>query len=70
MADWVECHSSSEYAGRPKAFLWRAQRFEVELILKRWREPGSKCFRVQTLDNQVFNLYYHEDLDEWTVNQP
>jgi hypothetical protein len=70
MVDWVECHSSSEYAERPKAFQWQAQRFEVKLILERWREPGRKGFRVQTADGQVFVLNYREDLDEWEVYQP
>ncbi len=70
MADWVECHSSSEYAERPRALQWQGQRFEVRQILERWREPGRKCFRVQTADHQIFELYYLEDLDAWLIHQP
>jgi hypothetical protein len=70
MADWVECHSGYEYAERPVALHWEGDRLEIEEVLDRWQTPGSKCFRVRTGDGQIFELYYSESLDEWSIHQP
>ncbi len=69
MDDSVECHSEFEYAERPLAFLWEGQRMEVDEILASWRTPEARCFRVRTLDNQLFDLLYQEADDRWQIEQ-
>ncbi|HPH98077.1 MAG TPA: hypothetical protein PKW33_17945 [Anaerolineaceae bacterium] len=64
----VECHSGYEYAERPLALHWQGERLEVSAILDQWRIPGGKCFRVQTADQRVFELFYGELYDEWRIN--
>jgi hypothetical protein len=65
--DLVECHSGFEYAERPKALHWQGERLEIRKILKQWRQPGVKRFRVLTEDDQVFELSYQENQDSWTI---
>ena len=66
----VECRSEHEYAERPVALTWQGRRLEVGEILARWRTPGEKCFRVRTVDGQIFELAYIEAADEWRIHQP
>ncbi|MFZ5820329.1 MAG: hypothetical protein ACOYYJ_10535 [Chloroflexota bacterium] len=63
----VACLSDVEYADRPLSLAWEGQRLEIAEILARWRAPGEKGFRVQTADQQVFELTYRELPDEWEV---
>ena len=65
--DPVECRSDSEYAERPLSLIWEEQRLEIAEILSRWRGPGEKGFRVQTVDGQMFELTYREVPDEWQI---
>ena len=64
----VECHSGFEYAERPVAVHWQGQRLEIDRIQAQWRLPGGKCFRVHTSGDQVFELFYDELYDEWSIN--
>ncbi|MFC2064004.1 hypothetical protein ACFLXB_02780 [Chloroflexota bacterium] len=66
----VECHSGHEYGERPIALTWKGNRLEIAGIVSRWRIPEGKCFRVETTDNQVFELTYIELSDEWRIHQP
>jgi hypothetical protein len=66
----VECRSDTEYAERPIAFYWQEQRLEIAEILSRWRTPAAKCFRVRTVDDQIFELSYNETTDGWQIQQP
>ena len=70
MTEIVECHSGYEYGERPIALTWKGERLEVTTILDRWRIPGGKCFRVETRDEQVFEITYVELYDEWRIHQP
>ena len=70
MSEIVECHSDYEYAERPIALTWKNQRLEIAEIIERWRIPGARCFRVRTVDEQVFELFYGELYDEWRIHQP
>lgn len=69
MEDQVECRSDSEYAGRPLAFFWQGQRLEVSDVLAQWRTPRGKAFRVRVLGDLVFELFYDESFDTWTVSE-
>jgi hypothetical protein len=85
----VECRSDSAYAGRPLAFTFQGQRFEVADVLSRWRAPDGTGFRVSIRQgrvrqgrvrqgrvrqgrirpNEVFELFYHESLDGWSIRE-
>jgi hypothetical protein len=64
----VECLSSASYAERPLAFYRQGQRLEVAEILSRWRLPTGAGFRVRTIQEQIFDLFYDESLDEWSIS--
>lgn len=66
----VECRSDTEYAERPVALHWQGERMEIVEVLTRWRTPESKCFRVRTVNGQIFILAYHETTSEWYIQQP
>ena len=63
----VECYSGHDYAERPVAFYWQAQRLEVDKITGLWRLPDGRCFRVQVADGRCFELCYDIAQDEWQV---
>jgi len=65
--DRVICHSGVEYAEHPRALYWQGQRQEVKEILKRWRTPQGKGFRVLTEAGEVFDLLYEEPGDTWLI---
>jgi len=67
MKELVECHSGFTYAEKPSAITWQGRRLEVRHILKQWRNPQGRGFRVQTEDEQVFELLYDEAQDEWQI---
>ena len=69
MPDLVACHSEYEYADRPTSLYWEGDRLEVSEVLRRWRAPGRKCFRVLTADGQEFDLFYDEQSDIWHIEQ-
>ena len=70
MTELVECHSGYEYAERPIALYWEGQRLEIKSIVSQERIPGGKRFRVLTMDEQIFELFYGELYDEWRIHQP
>lgn len=67
MGDPVTCHSGFTYAERPAAFSWDQRRFEVDAVLREWRSPGTKGFRVKAHGGDVFVLIYNENLNSWQV---
>jgi hypothetical protein len=64
----VECHSGYEYPDHPVALHWQGCRLEIEEIEAQWRLPEGKRFRVRTRDGQVFELFYHQVNDEWSID--
>ncbi|MCK4725006.1 MAG: hypothetical protein KAT29_04360 [Anaerolineales bacterium] len=69
MTDTVECLSSSGYADRPTALYWRGARLTIVKVIKQWRVPEGKCFRVQTIGSMEFELCYLENESEWHIHQ-
>ncbi len=69
MSDMVECHSDYTYPERPTALTWEGQRLEVADVLREWRSPSGKGFRVRTIDGQEFELLYYEDANEWQIHR-
>jgi hypothetical protein len=70
MTDLVECHSDYTYAERPTALTWEGRRLEITAIVRQWRNPAGKGFRVRTTDAQEFDLFYNEVTHEWQIHQP
>jgi len=66
----VQCHSGHAYAERPVSFVWQDVTYRVAQVVKEWREPGAKHFRISTEDNSLFELCYNEQEDEWLVGRP
>lgn len=62
------CHSGSQYAEYPLAFRFQDETLPVDEILKRWRTPAGRCFRVRSA-TRIFDLIYDEAHDEWRVEQ-
>lgn len=63
----VECHSDYTYPERPTALTWEGWRLEVAEILREWRSPEGKGFRVRTVDEQEFELFFSEAANEWQI---
>jgi hypothetical protein len=63
----LECRSDGDYAGRPLAVTWCGERMLVAEILKAWRAPDGKCYRICTQNGQVFELIYSEFYDSWSI---
>ena len=68
MTDVVICHSGSQYAEYPLAFQFQGDTLPVDEILRRWRTPAGKSFRVRAAE-AVFDLMYDEAYDQWRVEQ-
>jgi hypothetical protein len=69
MSESVECLSGYDYAERPVALTWEAERLEIAEILAEWRTPSAKNFRVRTRDGRSFELSYNEPSGEWQIRQ-
>jgi len=68
MLELVECRSDLNYADLPLAFYWHGRREKVDELLASWRSPQGKGFRVKAAGNQVFELFYDEEKDEWNIH--
>ncbi|MGW8250160.1 MAG: hypothetical protein ACWGO1_05925 [Anaerolineales bacterium] len=67
MNEVVECRSDSTYAERPVAFTWAGSRLDVSEIVRRWRSPGVRGFRVRASTGGSFELLYDEHNDTWSI---
>lgn len=63
----VETYSGSEYPETPLAFHWEGERLMIAEVLASWRTPDGKGFRVRTEDQQVFELFYDENIQNWII---
>jgi len=61
----VNCYSGRDYADRPVSFVLEDQTYEIETILKEWKEPGTKRFRVLARDSNCYELCYNERHIQW-----
>jgi hypothetical protein len=51
------------------AFDWETQRLQVTEMIARWRLPDGVRFRVRAEDLDIFELFYHQAEDEWTIQK-
>jgi hypothetical protein len=65
----VECYSGSRYGERPVSFILGDEQYVVKAVEKSWRTPSAIHFRVQTGDNESFELTYREKTDEWNIEK-
>ncbi len=63
----VECYSGSRYGERPLSFLVADKRYVVKQVEESWRTPSALHFRVRTDDDEVYELAYNEEADQWHV---
>jgi len=64
----VDCYAGAYYPERPRAFVWRDERFEVTRIERQWRSPRGLAFRVLTADGRRFLLEYAETIAQWRIS--
>jgi len=48
--------------------MWEGARREVDVILKRWRDPRGLGFQIQTTDGLTLDLFYDVHADAWRVS--
>lgn len=68
MKPTVECYSGSSHPETPRALVWEGQRYTVQSVLARRREPHGIGFLVRcTPDDALFDLYYLTEEDQWQI---
>jgi len=69
----VECYAGSTYPEKPRALEWEGQRYLVEAILERRREPHGVGFLVRctpercTSSGVIFDLFYQIEEGQWQI---
>jgi hypothetical protein len=63
----VECHAGYTYPQYPVAFRWQGERLTVQSVIKDWRSPPGRTFRVEASDGRIFTLTYLEKEDDWEI---
>lgn len=64
----VECYAGSTYPERPLAFTWEGQRYEVQEVIRRRREPEGIGFLVRSTTSDIlFDLFYNTESDSWQI---
>lgn len=64
----VEAYAGSAYPESPRAIIWEENRYEVQEILDRRREPDGVGFFVRcSPDRALFDLFYNLENDEWQI---
>lgn len=68
MSPEVESYAGATYPERPKAFHWDGQRYHVQEIIQRRREPEGTGFLVRCdLDEKYFDLFYNSIENRWRI---
>jgi hypothetical protein len=65
----VECYAGQRNPERPIAFEWEGERVEVEHIAAESRQPDGWRFTVSTRDGRNFELFFHEQTEDWTITR-
>jgi len=65
----VFCRSDYSYAQRPKSIQWGGENIQIGSLINEWFAPEGKGFMVQTVTNQVFELFYYTDGNSWDVRE-
>ena len=71
----MECYAGSTYPEKPRALEWEGQRYLVESILERRREPHGVGFLVRctpkpdTTSGAIFDLFYNLEEEQWQIER-
>ena len=68
MKSSVESYAGSTSPETPRALTWEGQRYTVDAVLARRREPNGLGFLVRcTPNNTLFDLFYLTEEDQWQI---
>lgn len=68
MKSQVECYAGASYPEDPRVVWWQGQRYPVDAVLSRQREPDGLRFLVRCSPNaHSFELYYDILTGTWDV---
>jgi hypothetical protein len=68
MSDRVECYAGASSPEEPRVVWWEGERYQVNEIIDRRREPTGLRFLVVCLPgNALFDLYYHFETESWRI---
>jgi hypothetical protein len=63
----VEARFEPDGSLRPLAFEWQEKRYQVESQGRQWEENRIQHFLVMVSGDQVFELAYFLDMNQWQV---
>ena len=70
MSTEVNCYAGSSHPETPRALLWEGQRYTVQAVLERRREPHGLGFLVRCVQGDLlFDLFYRAEEDQWQIQQ-
>lgn len=70
MNNYVEAYAGGSHPETPRTVIWAGQRYAVQTVLKRWREPHGLGFVVAcTPGNIRFDLFYHAQTAQWQIQR-
>lgn len=68
MTEKVTCYAGSAYPESPRSFVWKDQRYVVDRIITRRREPHGVGFLVQcSPGHALFDLFYLTEEEKWHI---
>jgi hypothetical protein len=65
----VEARFEPDGSLRPIAFEWQGRRFEIESHGRQWEEHGVYHFLVMVSGDQVFELVYLQEENQWQLER-
>ena len=58
---------------RPTSFVWRDRSCYVDTLGRQWEERVGgrtvRCFLIQSVDSQTYELHWDPDGDRWSVHR-
>jgi len=65
----VKSYAGSSYPEQPRSLVWEGQRYQVQEIISRSREPAGLRFLVCCSPGYaLFDLYYHIEDGDWQIH--
>jgi hypothetical protein len=65
----VEARFEADGSLCPIAFEWQGQRFAIQSHGRQWEEHGAHHFLVMVSGNQVFELVYLQEENQWQLER-
>ena len=65
----VECYAGSSSPETPRALTWEGQRYTIQAVLERRREPHGIGFLTRCIPGDlIFDLFYLIEADQWQIH--